>query len=196
VSEAAGRACVFLDRDGTLIEDPGYVHRAEDLRFLPGVPEGLERLKRAGYLLIVVTNQSGVAHGHYPESAVHTLHAHMNAELGPQAAIDAFYYAPYHPQALVPAYRRISELRKPAIGMFQRAAAEHAIAVSRSYMVGDRDSDLEFGRASGLRPILVLTGHGREHAGAADCAVAEDFEAVVKLILAGGASGRALPGDS
>ena len=185
MNDAAARPCVFLDRDGTLIEDPGYVHRSEDLVLLPGVAAGPGRLKRAGYLLIVVTNQSGVAHGLYPESAVHAMHARLNQELGREAAIDAFYYAPYHPEAALPEYRRSSELRKPAIGMFQRARDEHAIELGRSYMVGDRESDLEFGRRAGLRPILVRTGHGREHPGAADLAVAEDFSAVVEIILAG-----------
>ena len=183
MNDGVARPCVFFDRDGTLIEDPGYVHRSEDVVLLPGVKDGLRALKQAGYLLIVVTNQSGVAHGLYPESAVHALHAHLNAELGVHAAIDAFYFAPDHPEAALPEYRRVSELRKPGIGMFQQAAAEHRIAAERSYMVGDRDSDLEFGRRAGLQPILVLTGQGREHVSLAGCPICEDFAAVVEQIL-------------
>lgn len=183
MSDDVARPSVFFDRDGTLIEDPGYVHRREDLVLLPGVKDGLRALKQAGYLLIVVTNQSGVAHGLYPESAVHALHAHLNAELGVDAAIDAFYYAPYHPDAALPEYRRVSELRKPGLGMFQQATTEHRIAVDRSYMVGDRESDLEFGRRAGLQPILVLTGQGRGNVSRAGCPISEDFAAVVEHIL-------------
>lgn len=113
----------------------------------------------------------------------HALHAHLNAELGLQAEIDAFCYAPNHPEAALPEHRRASELRKPGVGMFQLAAAQHRIAVESSYMVGDRDSDLEFGHRAGLQPILVLTGHGRDHVSLAGCPICEDFAAVAEQIL-------------
>ena len=163
---AMKRATVFLDRDGTLIEDAGYVHLAQDLVVLPGVIDGLQRLKTAGFLLVVVTNQSGVARGYYSEAVVEEFHRSLNAALGPAAAIDAFYYCPYHPDATLAEYRRDSVLRKPAIGMFEQARADFAISPQDSYMVGDRLSDIEFGQRAGLMPVLVRTGAGRsqEHA--------------------------------
>jgi D-glycero-D-manno-heptose 1,7-bisphosphate phosphatase len=152
---AAARAAVFLDRDGTLVRDDGYVHAIADLELLPHVVEGLSALKRAGFLLIVVTNQSGVARGLYSEADVERFHAALNERLGPAAAIDAFYYCPFHPDAVLAQYRQVSPLRKPDIGMFHAACRDFAIAVARSYMIGDRQSDAEFGTRAGLYPILI-----------------------------------------
>jgi D-glycero-D-manno-heptose 1,7-bisphosphate phosphatase len=152
---SGGRACVFLDRDGTLIEDPGYVHELADLKFLPGVPKGLSALREAGLLLIVVTNQSGVARGFYSEAQVQRFHAHMSVQLGPGAAPDAYYYCPFHPEAVDTRYRSDSPLRKPDIGMFHCAQRDFAIAPERSYMIGDKELDIEFARRAGLRGILL-----------------------------------------
>jgi D-glycero-D-manno-heptose 1,7-bisphosphate phosphatase len=137
------------------VRDDGYVHAIEDLEILPHVAAGLSALKRAGFLLIVVTNQSGVARGLYAEADVARFHAELNARLGPAAAIDAFYYCPFHPEAVLPQYRRVSALRKPDIGMFHEACRDFRIAVERSFMIGDRQSDAEFGTRAGLRPILI-----------------------------------------
>jgi D-glycero-D-manno-heptose 1,7-bisphosphate phosphatase len=152
------RPAVFLDRDGTLVRDDGYVHAIADLEILPHVVDGLTALKRAGFLLIVVSNQSGVARGLYGEADVLRFHAELNVRLGAAAAIDAFYFCPYHPQAILPQYRKTSPLRKPDVGMFQEACRDFAIAVDRSYMIGDRASDAEFGRRAGLCPILLRGG--------------------------------------
>lgn len=149
------KPAVFLDRDGTLVRDDGYVHAIADLEILPHVVEGLTALKRAGFLLIVVTNQSGVARGLYGEADVERFHAELNARLGPAAAIDAFYFCPFHPDAVLPQYRETSPLRKPDIGMFHQACRDFAIKAERSYMIGDRQSDAEFGRRAGLYPILI-----------------------------------------
>jgi len=146
---------VFLDRDGTLVRDDGYVHAIEDLEVLPHVAQGLTALKRAGFLLIVVTNQSGVARGLYREEDVERFHAELNVRLGPAAEIDAFYFCPFHPDAVLPEYRQTSPLRKPDIGMFHEACRDFTIAAPRSYMVGDRLSDAEFGSRAGLYPILL-----------------------------------------
>lgn len=154
MSEAA-RPAVFLDRDGTLVRDDGYVHAIADLEILAHVAAGLSALKRAGFLLIVVTNQSGVARGLYAEADVVRFHAELNARLGPAAEIDAFYFCPFHPEAVLPQYRQASRLRKPDIGMFHEACRDFAIAVERSYMIGDRKSDAEFGARAGLHPILI-----------------------------------------
>jgi D-glycero-D-manno-heptose 1,7-bisphosphate phosphatase len=158
-------AAVFLDRDGTLVRDDGYVHALADLEILPHVTEGLSALKGAGFLLIVVTNQSGVARGLYGEADVERFHAALNTRLGPAAAIDAFYYCPFHPDAVLPQYRQTSPLRKPDIGMFHAACRDFAITVERSYMIGDRQSDAEFVSRAGLYPILL--GEDCEHFAAA-----------------------------
>ena len=155
VYERAARGCVFLDRDGTLVEDHGYVHRPDDLRILSGVPEGLSALRQAGLWLVVVTNQSGVARGYFSEAQVATFHAHLSAQLGPDAAPDAYYACPFHPEAVAARYRRDSQLRKPRIGMFELARRHFAIDVTRSFMVGDRWLDVEFAHNACLRAILV-----------------------------------------
>jgi D-glycero-D-manno-heptose 1,7-bisphosphate phosphatase len=181
-----GKACVFLDRDGTLIEDAGYVHRLEDLKVLPNVPECLAALRRAGLLLIVVTNQSGVARGYYGEAQVERFHAQLSAQLGAAAAPDAYYYCPFHPDALEPAYRRDSPLRKPDIGMFASARRDFAIAAERSFMVGDKPSDIEFAQRAGMRGVQV-TGLGTDARLIASAAGAyllrPDFVAATRAIL-------------
>lgn len=159
-------AAVFLDRDGTINQDPGFVHRPDDLEFIPGAVEGLRLLKQAGFLLIVASNQSGVARGLYDEEHVVSFHEHMNRALASQgAAIDAFYFCPFHPAATVERYRRESPLRKPDIGMFTAACSDWSVDVARSYMVGDRLGDVDFARRAGLRPVLVRTGEGRKVVG-------------------------------
>lgn len=149
------RGCVFLDRDGTLVDDPGYVYRTEDLRILPGVAEGLAALRRAGLWLIVITNQSGVARGYFHEADVISFHAHLSAQLGPDAAPDAYYYCPFHPDAIDLRYRRESSLRKPGLGMYALARHDFAIDTSRSWMVGDKPVDVEFAQHAGLRAIWL-----------------------------------------
>lgn len=159
--QTPAQATVFLDRDGTLNVDHGYVHSSAQFEFIPGVPQALQRLQQAGLRLIVVTNQSGVARGYYPESAVAALHAHMDRCLSTFAVhISAYYYCPFHPDYGDAHYRRASPDRKPGIGMFERAQQEFAIDVERSFMVGDTLSDMLFAQRAGLQPILVQTGQG------------------------------------
>lgn len=181
------RPAVFFDRDGTLVHDTGYVHRVEDLAFLPGAIDALATLKREGFLLIVATNQSGVALGRYDEAAVDAFHAAMNAQLTLHgAALDAFYFCPFHPNASVAAYRRESDLRKPGIGMFELARRDFDVEVAASYMVGDRRSDMEFASSAGLRGILVCTGQGAADATwatTAGFAVEPDLAAAAAKIL-------------
>lgn len=148
------RPAVFLDRDGTLNADFGYVSRPEDVRWLPGVAAALARLRWAGYLLIVVTNQSGIARGYYDEQTLQTLHDWMNAALRAQGAhIDAFYHCPHHPDL-----SGACTCRKPAPGMLLRAAEDWFIDLERSWMIGDKMSDVIAGRAAGCTPILLSTG--------------------------------------
>lgn len=157
-SALSPRPAVFLDRDGTLNVDRGYTHRVEDLELAPGAAEAIARLNRADFLVIVVTNQSGVGRGYYDETAVARFHAAIEARLAKAGAhIDAFYFCPFHPHAAVARYRRASPLRKPDTGMFDLARADFPIDVARSWMIGDKLDDMHFARQAGLRGILVPT---------------------------------------
>lgn len=154
---------VFLDRDGTLNEEVHYLHKTSDLKLLPGVPEALRALKKAGYKLVVVTNQAGVARGYYREEDVKSLHAYMNRILEEQGgAIDAFYYCPHHPDYGMGVYKQKCRCRKPGTGMFEMAENEFAVDKAHSFMIGDRLLDVEAGRNYGLKTILVGTGYGRD----------------------------------
>ena len=156
---------VFLDRDGTINEEKEYLWRIEDFAFIDGVPAAIRRLKEAGFRVIVVTNQSGVARGYYDLAAVDNLHRHLQAELARHGtAVDAFYVCPHHPDHGIGELRRDCDCRKGAPGLLLQAAAEHALDLSRSYMVGDKAADLEAGRRAGCTSLLVLTGYGRETA--------------------------------
>lgn len=155
------KPAVFLDRDGVVIEDSHYLGDTTRVRLLPGVPEAIAALNRAGRAVVVVTNQSGVARGLFTEPDVLAVHAHL-AELlrGYGATIDAFHHCPHHPEADVPAFRVECECRKPRPGMLRRAAEELGLDLAASWMVGDRVTDLEAGAAVGCRTVLVRTGYG------------------------------------
>jgi D-glycero-D-manno-heptose 1,7-bisphosphate phosphatase len=150
----------FFDRDGVLNVDHGYTHRPEDLEFVPGAVAAVRRLNQAGWRVIVVTNQAGVARGYYDEAAVETFHAAMSAALALEAArIDAFYYCPFHPEAEVEAYRHTDHPdRKPNPGMVLRALADFGVAPDRAFLVGDRDSDLAAAARAGVRGYFYRGG--------------------------------------
>ena len=150
------RPALFLDRDGVLNEDQGYVHRWEDFRWIAGAREAVAAFNRAGWLVIVVTNQSGVGRGYYSEAAVHALHARMQADLATAGAhIDAFYLAPQHPEATEVAYRHPDPpLRKPNPGMILKALADWPIDRAASLLVGDKSSDVEAASRAGVRGLL------------------------------------------
>lgn len=150
---------VFLDRDGTILEDPGYLHDADDTRLLPGAAEGVRRLNEAGLLVITVSNQSGIARGLYPESAYLAVQDRLGALLAASGArLDASYFCPHHPEVSGPC-----ECRKPGLLLFQRAQAAFGVDLAHSYWVGDRLSDVEPARRLGGRGLLVETGHGAQH---------------------------------
>ena len=154
---------IFLDRDGTLNTEVNYLHRTEDLVLLPGVPEALKKFKDAGYKLIVVTNQAGVARGYYEEKDVDALHAYMNDILRPLGAeIDHFFYCPHHPQHGIGAYKCVCHCRKPATGMFEKAEQYYEIDKEHSWMIGDKLIDVQAGRNYGVHAALVGTGYGAE----------------------------------
>ena len=162
-ADAAGRPAVFLDRDGTINVEKNYLHRIEDFQFIPGAPEAIRQLNRAGYLVLVVTNQSGVARGFFSLAEVEALHRHMSgclAEYG--AKIDGYYVCPHHPTEGQGAWRQQCKCRKGEPGLLLQAAAEHNIDLSRSYMIGDKEADIEAGEKAGCTSLLVLTGYGRE----------------------------------
>jgi D-glycero-D-manno-heptose 1,7-bisphosphate phosphatase len=180
---------VFFDRDGTLNEDVGYLDRLERLVLYPDCIDAVRLLRRAGYLVVVVTNQAGVAMGIYGENAVRDIHRHMAArfEAG-RAPIDGFYYCPHLPDATVADYRRACDCRKPQPGLIRQAAHDLDIDVARSFVVGDRWRDIEMGVAIGARTVLVRTGYGRtEEANppeglAADVVVDNVMQAVVWIL--------------
>jgi len=145
------RACAFLDRDGALIEDTGYPHRIEEVRWTPGVMPAIRRLNAAGLAVCVVTNQSGVARGLYDEATVGRLHLWM-AEQARAAGgrIDGFAYCPFHPAAEEPRYRRASARRKPGPGMIEDWLAHFPLRREGSFLIGDRETDLQAAAAGGI----------------------------------------------
>jgi len=151
---SALRPAVFLDRDGTIAEEVGYLNHVSRFRILPRVAESIRRLNDAGMPVIVVTNQSGVGRGYFPESLVQTVHELMIQQLADEGAhLDAVYYCP-HTSA------EGCDCRKPNPGMLKRAAREHAIDLRRSIVVGDRHGDIALAHRAGARSILVRTGYG------------------------------------
>ncbi len=157
----APRPAVFLDRDGTINVEKDYLYKVADFAFLPGAVAAVARLKQAGFLVFVVTNQSGVARGYYTLEDVEVLHRHLQAELRRSGtAVDGFYVCPHHPEQGLAPWRRVCDCRKGNPGLLLQAAAEHRVDLARSFMVGDKAADIEAGRRAGCTPLLVLTGYG------------------------------------
>ncbi len=156
---AAARRAVFLDRDGTLILNDGDLGDPDRVELLPGVAQAMRALHQAGYALVVITNQGGVARGKYDEAAVHATHERLERVLrertGLSAVVDAFYFCPFHPEGTVERYRREHPWRKPAPGMLLEAARQHALDLASSWMVGDQERDAQAGAAAGCRSILI-----------------------------------------
>ncbi|MDP4618834.1 MAG: D-glycero-beta-D-manno-heptose 1,7-bisphosphate 7-phosphatase [Burkholderiaceae bacterium] len=142
---------VFCDRDGVINVDHGYVHRWEDFHIYPGVPEALAHLRQAGWVLVLVTNQSGIARGYYDEQAFHLLTQQMQAFLEKQnAQFDAVYFCPHLPDATVPELAQNCRCRKPGPGMFEQAASQFDINLSQSVCVGDKAIDIQAARSAGV----------------------------------------------
>jgi D-glycero-D-manno-heptose 1,7-bisphosphate phosphatase len=163
----AGRSgsarAVFLDRDGTLSEDVGYARDVTAYRLFPWTIPALRALRHAGYRVIVITNQSGVARGYFTEELVRQVHHRFESELRRYGAQwDAIYYCPHHPEGVIMAYRQVCSCRKPATGLVERAQREFALDLRRCVFVGDKYSDIQLAHRVGARGVLVLTGHGRE----------------------------------
>jgi len=147
---------VFLDRDHTLIEDPGYINDPEQVKLLDGVPEALVELKALGYKLVVVSNQPAVAQGIVTEETLDEIHDRLQELLAEKGAtLDRIYYCPYHPDGVIAKYRKESDWRKPSPGMLLAAAQDMDIDLGQSWMIGNRDSDIEAGSRAGCRTILL-----------------------------------------
>jgi D-glycero-D-manno-heptose 1,7-bisphosphate phosphatase len=181
---------VFLDRDGTLVDELGFLRRAADLRLLPGAAEGVRLFNQAGWLTVVVTNQSGIARGLFDEQALAAVHARLEEELAREGArLDAILHCPHHPDEGHGPHRRVCACRKPAPGMLQAAAQRFALELGSCWTVGDSLRDLEAGRRAGLAGgVLVLTGKGRDElarlAPGAEVRTASDLPAAARAILA------------
>jgi D-glycero-D-manno-heptose 1,7-bisphosphate phosphatase len=154
------KRAVFIDRDGTINVEKEYLYRVEDFEFIPGAPEAIRSLNKAGYFVVVVSNQSGVARGFFTEEDVEILHRHIAAVLADAGAtVDAWYYCPHHPAGRG-SYALSCNCRKPLPGMLIEAAKRYDLDLETSIMIGDKLVDVEAGIAAGCRPILVRSGYG------------------------------------
>ena len=152
---------IFLDRDNTIIEDPGYINNPEQVKLLDGAAEALSSFKAMGYKLVVVSNQSGVARGIVTEEALVQIHKRLEQLLAEKGvSLDRIYYCPYHPEGVIPKYRRESDLRKPNPGMLLAAGKDLDIDLAESWMVGNSVSDVEAGRRAGCKTVMIA---GRTH---------------------------------
>jgi D-glycero-D-manno-heptose 1,7-bisphosphate phosphatase len=180
-------AAVFLDRDGTINEEAGYIGQTDVIRLIPGAAEAIRRINESGLKAVVVTNQSGVARGLFNEACVERVHTRLRGMLQAEGAlIDAFYFCPHHPTEGKDQYRQDCDCRKPAPGLLLRAAAELHIDPARSYMVGDTLQDIEAGARAGVSGILVRTGHGEKSAAtlAAAGSVSQDGVTIRPMYIA------------
>jgi len=153
---------VFIDRDGTISEEVGYINHVSRFRLFPYAASAIKHLNENGWLAIVITNQAGVARGYFSEDMVQTVHAAMTRELESSGArLEAIYYCAHHPSVGEPPYRLDCDCRKPKPGLILRAAKDFDIDLEESWMVGDRYSDVELAGNAGVKSMLVMSGYGR-----------------------------------
>lgn len=183
------KPAVFLDRDGTMIEDVGYLDSLSQVAFYPWTIDAIRMLNRAGLPVVVITNQAGIARGKFDEAFVGETHRSLDARLAAGGArVDAYYYCPHHPDGIVPAYTRRCDCRKPGHAMIDQAARELGLDPARSFMVGDKWLDIQAGRGASTRTILVRTGLGADEerhpaTGVTADAVVDNLAAAVGWIL-------------
>jgi len=164
----SGRPAVFLDRDGTLSEERGYIDRLELIEIFPWTSDAIRLLNRAGFAVVVVTNQSAVGRGIIDLPLLQAVHDAFDRHLARSGAwVDRYYYCPHHPDARLPEYRTVCRCRKPEPGMIEQATTELGLDPSRSFMVGDRLIDVACGHAAGVRSLLVRSGHSAHSRAAA-----------------------------
>lgn len=178
---------IFIDRDGTINKEVGYLHKIEDCEFIPGAVEAIRLLNENQFKVVVVTNQAGVARGYYSEADVQKLHNYMNTQLNRMNAnIDLFCYCPFHPEGIIEKYKKNSVDRKPDIGMLNTAAKQYDIDKLHSWMIGDSITDIQAGKRFGIRTILVATGYGQSVYENGNCLVdfyERDIYCAVRRIL-------------
>lgn len=159
------RRAVFLDRDGTMIEEAGYLSSLDAVKWYPGTKDAIRLLNRAGFVVCVITNQGGIGLGLFDDDFVHMVHAALDAELTASgASVDGWYYCPHHPNATIPELKTPCACRKPGRAMIDAACRDHHIDLTRSWVIGDRDVDVQMAAAVGARGVLVTTGHGTRDA--------------------------------
>jgi len=192
------RRAIFLDRDGTMIRDVGYLGRLEDVAWFPWTIDAIRLLKRAGWLVCVVTNQGGIALGLYDEAAMHRIHAALDGDLARGGtSVDGWYFCPHHPRAVVPELRVNCDCRKPRPGLVHAAQREHDIDLAASIVIGDKAIDIQLAEAVGATGILVRTGYGEGEIARADGAivgaaiVTANLVDAVSWVLSTRAAGRA-----
>jgi D-glycero-D-manno-heptose 1,7-bisphosphate phosphatase len=157
-----GRRAIFMDRDGTVCDEVGYVNHVDRVRLLPRAAAAIRAANEAGFQTVVVTNQAGVARGYFEESLVEDAHERVRQLLAEEGArLDGIYYCPHHPEVGSPAYRKSCTCRKPSPGLLERARDEMGIDLQASYMIGDTVKDIEAGHRAGATKVLVLTGYGK-----------------------------------
>jgi len=186
------RPAVFLDRDGTICREVGYVNHVDRLELLPGSAEALRRINESGRLAVLVTNQAGAARGYFPRELIESVHQKLKALLAQGGArIDAYYYCPHHPEVGEAELRRECDCRKPGPGMLFRAREELNADLSRSWIVGDSFKDMEAGQAAGVPGVLLRTGYGKGEllykapgSSAKPARIADDLPEAVEWILA------------
>ncbi len=185
------RPAVFMDRDGTVNEQMGYVNHISRFHLLPGVCQAIRLLNERGFLGIILTNQSGVARGYFPLTLVHEIHAFLEEILKKEGAIiDGIFFCPHYPGGSIPEFTRECDCRKPGTGLMKKACNSFDIDMSRSYVVGDHFTDLEMARRCDLDGILVKTGYGLgdltyvlPHMPIKPCYIADDLLDAVKWII-------------
>lgn len=154
---------IFLDRDGVIVEDSGYVHRKDQLKLIPGSAEAIKLLNKNNFLVVIVTNQAGVAKGYFTENDVVLFNDLMKEKLREHDAyIDTIYYCPHHPEAKIEKYKINCNCRKPKPGMLEEAERKFDIDLEQSFIIGDRLSDIDTGKCIGCKAIMVLTGYGKD----------------------------------
>jgi D-glycero-D-manno-heptose 1,7-bisphosphate phosphatase len=185
------KPAVFLDRDGTILDELGYLTPSSTIVVYPWSADSIRLLKRAGYVVVIITNQGGIGLGLYDHAFVNATHERLTKQFAESGAdVDAWYYCPHHPEAVVEEYRLVCRCRKPAAGMLHDAARELDLDLSKSWVVGDQWRDVQLAHVAGCRSVLLRTGHGtlQETAWPADVAPAtatcDNLIAAVSVILA------------
>ncbi len=153
-----GKGAVFLDRDGVIVEEYGYVKAIDDMPIYPFTQNSIKKIHDAGMLAIVITNQSGVARGIFSEDKL----KEKNRLLEEETCVDAVYYCPHHPEGIIKKYQKKCDCRKPEIGLIRNACSDFDIELTKSFFIGDRETDIQTGKNAGIKTILVRTGYGAQ----------------------------------